>query len=437
MVTGGKICDMPWARNIIFKRDRKAALACFQSPSLKRGPSNSNESAETLWIWFTPPATERLGCHHKRRNHAVSTGKALVGYPNVESQGRDAKRHKGTAGGSRNAKRNQSKRQPTSDDENDHLGRPHNPNKPTFIAIEGHEGGCHAAFTRDVECNFAALDHTLAMMATRTLPLQDAWIVDSGCAPHVCNNASRFVYIDKYDGPPIQSVDDSTSASGVKTVNVLGCTQSKTRWLILDNVLLVPSTREPLWSNYSTGAPQSTFQAVCQYPQENKSENRLRGQSIPWSIYARPVDQSFLPAYHISPQMRLWHNRFAHLSDGNLRRLSNKLSDRTNVEPREPCNPHLEGRITEKPYHHPGRKGEYPMESLRMDVAGPQEGLDGSRYWLTIVDGCTGWMEIIPISRRRESVIESLQFFFDTTRALGENADAYASTVIRNKWEQR
>jgi hypothetical protein len=40
------------------------------------------------------------------------------------------------------------------------------------------------------------------------------------------------------------------------------------------------------------------------------------------------------------------------------------------------------------------------MELLHIDVAGLfDEGLDGSRYWLTIVDDFTGWIEIIPIPR--------------------------------------
>jgi hypothetical protein len=42
--------------------------------------------------------------------------------------------------------------------------------------------------------------------------------------------------------------------------------------------------------------------------------------------------------------------------------------------------------MTEKPHKNQGRKGEYPMELLHIDVAGPfDEGLDGSRYWLIIV----------------------------------------------------
>lgn len=54
------------------------------------------------------------------------------------------------------------------------------------------------------------------------------------------------------------------------------------------------------------------------------------------------------------------------------------------------------------------------MEFLHIDVAGPfDEGLDGSRYWLTVVDDFTGWIEIVTIPRRQEFVIESLRFFLD------------------------
>ncbi|KAL5397401.1 hypothetical protein PMIN03_012886 [Paraphaeosphaeria minitans] len=74
----------------------------------------------------------------------------------------------------------------------------------------------------------------------------------------------------------------------------------------------------------------------------------------------------------------------------------------------------------------PRWQGEYPMELLHIDVAGPfEEGLDGSHYWLTIVYDYTGWIEIIPILRGREFVIESLRIVV-TTSALSERADAYA-----------
>jgi hypothetical protein len=72
--------------------------------------------------------------------------------------------------------------------------------------------------------------------------------------------------------------------------------------------------------------------------------------------------------------------------------------------------------MIEKPHTRLGqsRRGEYVMELLHIDVAGPfDEGLDGSCYWLTIVDDFIGWIETIPIPRRQEYVVESLCFFLD------------------------
>jgi hypothetical protein len=72
--------------------------------------------------------------------------------------------------------------------------------------------------------------------------------------------------------------------------------------------------------------------------------------------------------------------------------------------------------MIEKPHTHSGqsRRGEYTMELLYIDVAGPfNEGLDGSWYWLTIVDDFTSWIKIIPIPRRQEFIVESTRFFLD------------------------
>ncbi|KAF1937008.1 hypothetical protein EJ02DRAFT_294419, partial [Clathrospora elynae] len=83
----------------------------------------------------------------------------------------------------------------------------------------------------------------------------------------------------------------------------------------------------------------------------------------------------------------LWHTRLAHLSDANLQRLKQQAHGIRDTEPRNPCNPCLQGKMIEKPHRSTMRKGEYPMEFIHMDAAGPfDEGLDGSRYWLTIVD---------------------------------------------------
>jgi hypothetical protein len=85
------------------------------------------------------------------------------------------------------------KRRPSTDDEDDDVAGPKDPKKPTFMATQVSDEDVNKAFGKDVEGNLALLDHIPSMMATKALPIRDAWIVDSGCAQHVCNSASRFI----------------------------------------------------------------------------------------------------------------------------------------------------------------------------------------------------------------------------------------------------
>ena len=186
---------------------------------------------------------------------------------------------------------------------------------------------------------------------------------------------------------------------------------------MLDNVLFVPSAHANLISVLQLLKRGAKIQFSSQGASiRNKSNGKnLYTASQYHGVYALDIwtNHSF-PAYHVSPQMTLWHHRLAHMSDANLRRLKKQAYGVRDMEPRQPCNPCLQGRMIEKPHKSSGKKGEYAMELLHIDVAGPfDEGLDGSRYWLTIVDDFTGWIEIIPIPRRQEFVIESLRFFLD------------------------
>jgi len=339
--------------------------------------------------------------------------------PRLKDQEKDGKGRKTRPGGSQTDARKSSKKRSSTDDEDDDAGGPRDPKRPTFMATKASGRDVNAAFEKDVEGNLALLSHSLTMMATKTLPIRDAWIVDSGCAQHVCNMASRFVQMDEYHGPPLKSVDASTTPSGVGTVNILCNVRGRKKWLVLDNVLFVPSAHANLMS-----VLQLLKQgAKIEFSSQGASiRNRSNGKNLYIAsqyhgVYALNLWTNLaFPAYHVSPQMTLWHNRLAHMSDANLRRLKKQAHGIRDMEPRQPCNPCLQGRMIEKPHKRSerSRRGEYPMELLHIDVAGPfDEGVDGSRYWLTIVDDFTGWIEIVPIPRRQEFVIESLRFFLD------------------------
>ena len=168
--------------------------------------------------------------------------------PRLKDQKKDAKGHKLKLGNLRTGSRKPWKRRASTDNEDDDVGGPRDPKKPTFMATKVSREDVNKAFRKDVKGNFAVLDHIPTIMAIKTLSIRDAWIVNSGCAQHVCNNASRFVEMEKYHRPPLKSVDTSTTPSRVGTVNVLCNVRGRRKWLVLDNVLYVLSAHTNLVS---------------------------------------------------------------------------------------------------------------------------------------------------------------------------------------------
>jgi hypothetical protein len=116
------------------------------------------------------------------------------------------------------------------------------------VATQASKQDINAAFSAEVEGNAATFDFFPSMMVTKSASISDAWIADSGCAQHVCNNATRFVKMDKYNGSPLRSVDTSTAPSGIGMANVLCNVRGKKKWLVLDDVLFVPTAHANLIS---------------------------------------------------------------------------------------------------------------------------------------------------------------------------------------------
>ncbi len=113
--------------------------------------------------------------------------------PRLKDQGEDGKGGKTRSGSSHTDARNSSKRRPSTDNKDDDVGGLRDLKRPTFMAMKASGEDVNTAFGKDIEGNLALFGHTLIMMATKTLLIRDAWIVNCGCAQHVCNKASRFV----------------------------------------------------------------------------------------------------------------------------------------------------------------------------------------------------------------------------------------------------
>lgn len=168
--------------------------------------------------------------------------------PNLREQEKERRTRRPRPNDAYTDLRKPSKRRASTDHEDDDPEGQGDPKRPTFMATQASKQDINAAFGRGVEGNLATFDHTPSMMATKPLSIRDAWVVDSGCAQHVSNTASRFVKMDKYDGPPLRSVDTSTSTSGIGVANVLCNVRGRKKWLVLDNVLFVPTAPANLTS---------------------------------------------------------------------------------------------------------------------------------------------------------------------------------------------
>jgi hypothetical protein len=217
------------------------ALALIRGPGDKKLIPSSDGTTCRIEIDNVPY------CSYCRKPYHVDS-ECFIKNPRPKDQRKDGKGHKTKPGSSHTGARKSLKRRSTTDDEDDDMSGPKDPKKPTFVATNASGEDVNAAFGKDVEGNLAMFSYTLAMMTTKTLPIRDAWIVDSGCAQHVCNSVSKFVQIDRYHGPPLRSVDSSTPPSGVGTVNILCKVRGSRKWLVLDNVLFVPSAHANLIS---------------------------------------------------------------------------------------------------------------------------------------------------------------------------------------------
>jgi hypothetical protein len=65
--------------------------------------------------------------------------------------------------------------------------------RPMFMVTKVSREDVNKAFRKDVEGNFTLFNHIPLIMATKTLLIYDAWIIDSRCAQHICNTALRFI----------------------------------------------------------------------------------------------------------------------------------------------------------------------------------------------------------------------------------------------------
>ncbi len=130
------------------------------------------------------------------------------------------------------------------------------------------------------------------------------------------------------------------------------------------------------------------------------------------------------------PTLQLCHERIDHLGEQNVKRLQGMSTCMTKLINAHPCTDCILGRIKEKPHNKSSPFGEYPLEYIHTDIAGPFPvvGYNGCRYWVTFLDDATQLSTTIPITNKSEMFTELQKFLAKYER---QNVDVivYAWTI--------
>ncbi len=101
-----------------------------------------------------------------------------------------------------------------------------------------------------------------------------------------------------------------------------------------------------------------------------------------------------------------------HLGEQNVKRLQRMSKGMTKLINAHPCKDCILRRMKEKPHNKSSPHGEYHLEYIHTDIAGPFPvvGHDGCQYWVTFLDDATQLSTTIPITHKSKMFTELQKF---------------------------
>ena len=245
-------------------------------------------------------------------------------------------------------------------------------------------------------------DHIL-VLTTHALSAADkgTWIVDSGATTYMCNDSSLFSNMKKLE-PPLQvTLGDGHSLEGTAEGTVVIETllpDGGTTTCRLENTVYVPGLSYSLLSvskASSNGNTTSFDKAGCEIAngQRNVIAFATRVGNLYHLEYCRK-SQSANVADKTNKE-KLWHRRYGHLGEENLKRLArDKLVEHFDYDVENSigfCEACVGGKHHRNPFTTSTTKTTVPLELVHSDVCGKMKhrSLGGAEYFLTFTDDHT------------------------------------------------
>lgn len=307
----------------------------------------------------------------------------------------------------------------------------------TGVAINVFLGGLQIAgkgeaFSQDNVVYVKTNEPTGELMAIhRGLNLWNALILDSGASGGLVGRKDLFL---KGTYESIQGV--TANGIGGHAITPIGkgtlaveCKKpegDETRWLHIPNVQYAPNagvnllSLNEMWPYIdSVSKPNNNSLRFKQGRHEFQASIKGGLMILDTTAWLSDFDrgQNFAgAAYSVEkPHLRLWHERLGHLSEKALTTLRSMVDGMDAQQPdgRCICEACVLGRQHERPHSGSLRTGEYPMDVVHTDIAGPFEtAFDGTRYWVTHLDDYSQFAQVTPL-KTKDEVFEHTRNFID------------------------
>ena len=237
------------------------------------------------------------------------------------------------------------------------------------------------------------------------------WIVDSGATCHMCNDKEQFGKLNRLRRPQEVSLGDGhvleATGTGTVTLEMLLPDGSSQRCKLKD-VLFVPKLSYSLLSvSKASEAGKAT--------KFSKSECEILNENHRVIAFATRVGSLYFLELCRNPQVnvvekdnkeRLWHRRFGHLGEKNLRKLAKTgLVERFDYNVNNDigfCETCIEGKHNRSPFQTSSSQTKEPLELVHSDVCGKmrEKSIGGAEYFLTFIDDKTHYTWVYPLKTK-------------------------------------
>ena len=268
------------------------------------------------------------------------------------------------------------------------------------------------------------VDDTESMMIT-THALSSVsrgnWIVDSGATCHMCNDRAQFVDFKELSNTQEVTLGDghTLNGKGIGTVRIETLLpDGKSQKCRLEKVLYVPDLSYNLLSVSKAAEAGHTTKfsgTGCEILDGKKKVTAFATKvgSLYYLEYYRKEEAN---ATNDNNKERLWHRRYGHVGETNLRKLTkHKMVEKFDYDAQKQigfCESCIGGKIHRNPFEQSRRRTTEPLELVHSDVCGKidEKSRGRAEYFLTFVDHHSRYVWVYPLRTKDEVFMRFVQW---------------------------